>query len=96
MRFGQGATEDGKVLTENVDESTVDGPKPRDDSVTIRSCFFQTEVARTMANERSELFEGARIEQDVETLACGQLALGMLSLDAFGPASFERFRAKPI
>jgi hypothetical protein len=43
-----------------------------------------------MPRQHVELMEGPFIEQDVQSLPCRQLSLGMLSIDAFRSSTQQR------
>ena len=55
-------------------------------------CSVEPELRRAMRDERVELDERARVEQQVEALARRQLAPGVLALDADGAAAQQRPR----
>ena len=70
--------EDGEVLAEDEDQSTVDGAVAGDDAV-AEDRVVRTAVAT--GDERVELDERPGVEQQVEPLARRQLAGGVLPLD---------------
>src|SRR4029453_12583973 len=79
--FGQRSTEDGEVLTEDEDEPAVDRPVSGDDAVAEDLLLGHPEFRGSMGDERIQLDERSRIEQQVEPLASGQLARAVLALD---------------
>ncbi len=95
--LAEGAAEDGDVLAEHGDRSSVDGPVAGHDAVAVGAIGVQTEVGRTVAGQGVELHEGAGIEQCVDPLPRGHLALGVLFLHGslgagvhgFVPASLQ-------
>ena len=56
------------------DEPAVDAPVPGDDAVAGHDLLGHAEVAAAVGDELVDLLEGARIEQQVDALARGQLA----------------------
>ena len=82
VRLGQRAAEHREVLAEDEDEPAVDRAVAGHDAVAEESLVVESELARPLRDERVELHERARIEQQVEALARGQLAPGVLPLDA--------------
>ena len=89
MGLGERAAEDGEVLGEYVDQPAVDPPVAGDDAVAGIDLLVQPEVGGAMGDEAIELDEAARIEQQVQPLAGGELALLVLRGDAGGaPALF--------
>ena len=57
------------------------GPEPGHDPVGVRPGTLEAHAVRPVANEQVELFEGALVEQVVDPLAGGHLALGLVGLD---------------
>ena len=74
MRLGQRAAEDREVLAEDEDEPAVDRAVAGDDAVAQVALAVETEVGRAVGHERVELDERVRVEQQLESLARGQLA----------------------
>ena len=90
--FGQGAAEDGEVLREDVDQPPVDRAVAGDDAVAERCFWFASpNVAGAMGDEHIEFVEGAGVEQQIEPLAGGELALFMLRVDALLAAAQQGF-----
>ena len=75
------AAEDGEVLREDADRTTVDQAVAGDDGVAPRTVLLHREVVGAVAHEGVDLLERAGVEQLVDALARGQLALGVLLLD---------------
>jgi hypothetical protein len=60
---------------------------PGDDAVTEDPLVGQAELRRAMGDEGVELDERTVIEEQLESLARGQLSRGVLSLDPIRPAT---------
>ena len=75
------AAEDREVLAEHADRAAVDRAVAGDDAVAVGPVLLQAEVRRAVPGERVELDEGALVEQHLDALAGGLLALGVLLLD---------------
>src|SRR5262249_2646416 len=87
--FGERAAKDGEVLRENIDKPAVDFSVAGDEAVAGRTLIFHAEVDAAMADKFVELFEGAFVEQQIDALACSQLAGLVLALAALrATASF--------
>ena len=78
------AAEHGEVLREDGHGAAVDGAAAGHDGIAPRAVVEHAEVARSVANERVELLERARVEQLLDPLAGGQLAAGVLLLLRLG------------
>src|SRR5690606_15443263 len=76
------------VLREDVDEAAIDAAMPGDDAVAVHPLVFEAEVGGAVGDEAVVLDEGALVEEEVESLACGELAFGVLGLDAGLAAPF--------
>jgi hypothetical protein len=72
--------EDGEVLGEHGHRPAVDRAVAADHGVPPGTVAQHVEVEGSVANERVELLERARVEQLLDPLAGGQLALGVLLL----------------
>src|SRR5690606_13555120 len=84
---GQAATEDGEVLGEDVDDATVDLAIAGDDAVAGDLLRLHVKVSAAVGDELVQLDEGARVEQQGDALARGQLACVVLALNAGGAAA---------
>ena len=49
-----------------------------------------------MLDEGVEFLEGALVEEEVDTLACGELALGVLGIDARRASALPRLLAEGL
>ena len=76
------AAEDGEVLGEDVDQAAVDPAVAGDDAVAGDHLLLEPEVGGAVGDEAVELDEAAFVEQQVEPLARGELALLVLLGDA--------------
>ena len=75
------AAEDGEVLAVDGDLAAVDGAGSGDDRVAVRALLLHAEGVGAVAHELVEFDEGAVVEQLLDALARGLLALGVLLLD---------------
>ena len=75
------AAEDGEVLGEDAHAAALDRAVAGDDGVAPGPVLLHPELVRAVADERVELLEGAGVEQLLDPLAGGVLALGVLLLD---------------
>ena len=82
MRFGKRPAEYGKVLTINIDQSTVDGAAAGDHPVAGDFLFGHAKVGAIMRDIGVEFFEAAFIQQDIKAFARSQATLGMLRVNA--------------
>jgi hypothetical protein len=57
-------------------------PAAGDHAVTRDGLVGHAEIDAVMLDVHVDFFEAARIEQDFKAFACGQLALGVLGVDA--------------
>ncbi len=92
VRRAERAAEHGEVLREHEHRAAVDRAEARDDAVTRQPLFRHAEVGRLMRDEAIELDEAAHVEQKLQAFARGQLALGVLLVDA----SLPRRLAAPV
>ena len=90
MRFGQRAAEHGEVLGEHVDDAAVDRAPAGDDAVAGNLGLLHAEIDAAVLDVHVELLEGALVEQELDALARGELAAGVLGLDALQAAAFPR------
>src|SRR5262249_5863469 len=84
--------EHGEILREHEGLAPADGAMAGHHSVAEDLLLLHAEVGATMGDELVELDEAARIEQQLDALARGQLASGVLLGDALFPAAQERAR----
>jgi hypothetical protein len=93
--LAQRAAEDGEVLGEHAYAATVDGAVAGDDGVAPGPVLVQAEVVDPVTDEGVELLEAAGVEQLLDPLARGVLALRVLLLDR-GLRALERVVAQPL
>ena len=93
MRLGQRATEHGEVLGENEDGAAGNRAPAGHHAVAGNLLGIHAEIDGAMLDEHVEFLERPLVEQQRDPLAGGQLALGVLRLDAAGPATGLGFRA---
>ena len=82
VRLAEAAAEDGEVLREDEDSAAVDLPVASNDTVTRRAVVGHAEVLAAVRLQHVVLAEAALVEQEVDSLARGELALAVLCLDA--------------
>ena len=82
MRFRQRATKNSEVLGEHKHQAAVDGTITGDDTITRQRLFFHAEVGTAVFFEHIPLFERIRVQEQFDTLAGSQFALGVLRVDA--------------
>ena len=88
--LAEAATENGEVLREDEDGAAFDRAVAGDDGVTPGTALLHLEVVGAMANEGVELLEGAGVEQLLDPLAGGQLALRVLLIHRLRGGGVER------
>ncbi len=75
-----GAAEDSEVLAEEADPPAVDGPEPGHHAVGVGPVFLEAHPVGPVPGEHVELLERPLVEQVLDALPSGQLALGVLAL----------------
>ena len=81
MRFTERPAEDGEILAEHAHAPTVDRPEARDDPVGVRVGTLEAHAMGPVPDEQVHLLERALVEQVVDPLTGGHLALGLVRLD---------------
>ena len=76
------AAEHGEILAEHEDQPAVDRAVAGDDAVARDLLLVHAEIVAAVLDEHVPFLEGAGVEQQLDPLARGQLALGVLGLDA--------------
>src|SRR6266436_6379090 len=71
IRFGQRASENGKVLRENIDDAAVDAAESSDEAVAGGTLLVHAEIGAAVTHELVELFERMFIEEEINALARG-------------------------
>ena len=92
-RLAQGAAVDREVLGKHEHKPSVYCALSGHDSVAVGVRSIHSEVGASVLDEHVELFETAGIQQKGETLARRQLALRVLGVDTFLPATEPGFFA---
>ncbi len=90
VRLAQRAADHGEVLREDVHQAPVDRAVPGDHAVAQDLARQVADVAPALDDEAVQLGERALVQEQLEPLARGQLALGMLRLDALLAAAQTR------
>ena len=85
--FRQRSAEHREVLGEGEHLTPVDQAVAGDDAVAGNQLLVHAEIAAAVGDEPVELFERARIEEQLDPLASGQLAGGVLALEPIGAAA---------
>ena len=93
MGLGQGAAEHGEVLREHIDQTAVDVTETGDDAVAHDLLGIADELVGSRLHEPVELGERALVQEEIEPLAHGHLALRVLLLDPPLAAALQRPRA---
>jgi len=87
VRLPQAAAEDGEILREDVDGAAVDGALTGHDAVGQDPLLAHPELVGAVGDEHVELDEGPLVQQGVDALARGHLALGVLGVDPVATAA---------
>ena len=88
--LAQGAAEDGEVLGEHAHLAAVDLAVAGDDAVAVGPVLLEAERDRPVPGQLVELDEGALVEEQLDALAGGLAALGVLLLDRLRAARVHR------
>ena len=82
MALGNRTAEHGEILAEHIDQTAIDRTRTRDHAVARNGLLGHAEIDAVVLDVSIGLFEAVLVEQDFEPLARGQLALGVLRIDA--------------
>ncbi len=85
--FRERSAEDGEVLGEDEDQTTLDASIAGDEAVAVKLLLFHAELVAAMGDELVGLFEGAFVEQELDALARRHLALLVLACAALFAAA---------
>src|SRR5260370_4668294 len=88
--LGERTAEHREVLGEDVHQAAVDGAVAADHAIARHPLLLHAEVPAAMRHQRIDLDEGRRVEQQLDALARGQLAGGVLARDTLGAAAARR------
>ena len=94
--FAQGAAEDGEVLGEDENGAAVDRAPAGHHAVAGDLRLLHAEIGAAVLDEHVEFLERAVIEQKVDALARGELALGVLRRNALLSAAEARAGAAAV
>src|SRR5439155_11261036 len=92
----EASAEHREVLREEEDEAAVDRPVAGDDAVAVDLPLLHPEVGAAVDLEAVELDEAPRIDELLDALARGELAVGVLALDALLAAAEHRLAVPPL
>ena len=90
MGLAERAAEHGEILAEGEDEAAIDQAVAGDHAVARDLLLLHAEIVAAVLDEHVPLLEGAGIEQQLQPLARGELALLVLLLDALLAAALAR------
>src|SRR5690606_17664030 len=90
VHLAEAAAEHGEVLGEHADHPAVDRAVAGDDAVAVRPVLLQPEVGAAVPGQLVDLDERALVEEQVDPLASGLLAPGVLLLDGPGRSGVDR------
>ena len=87
MAFGHRPAEDGEILREDKHEAPVDRAAAGHHPVAGNAGVGHAEIDAVMFDIGVDFLERPLVQQDFQPFARGQLALGVLGVDAFLPAA---------
>ena len=87
--LAQGAAEDGEVLAEDADPAAVDRAETGDDAVGVGAVLLQAHAVGPVAGQHVELLERPLVQEVLDALPGGQLALGVVALDGTRAAGVQ-------
>ena len=93
MAFRHGTAEHGEILGEDIDQAAVDRARTGHHAVAGDAVVRHAEIDAVVFDIGIDFLEAAFVEQDIEPFARGQLALGVLGVDALLPATHAGGRA---
>ena len=94
--LAQRAAEDREVLGEHADLAAVDGAVAGDHAVAVRPVLLEAERRRAVPGQLVELDERALVEEQLDPLAGGLAALGVLLLDRLRRAGVHGLVEAPL
>ena len=95
LALGKRAAEDREILREHVDQPAVDAAVAGDEAVARHHLLVHAEIAAAVGDQLVEFLEGAFVEQQLDALAGGELALLVLARAALRPAALLGGRVAP-
>src|SRR5690606_1968687 len=96
VRGAERSPEHREVLRVDAHRSAVDGAVPGHHAITQRTLLRHAELRRSVRDEAPHFHEAVRVEQRVDAFARGELALGVLLVDARLAAAREGFRVAAL
>ena len=90
MRLRQRAAVHGEILAEHKNQAPVDHPVTGHHTVAGDCVLGHAEIGAAVLDEHVPFFEGTFIEQNLQAFARGELALGVLRVNAPLPAALAR------
>ena len=81
MGFGKRAAKDGEILAKHIDHAAVHRAPAGDHAVACGALGLHAEIGAAVGHEHVEFFKRAFVEQKINPLARGQLALGVLRVN---------------
>ena len=93
MRFGQGASEHGKVLGVGVGEPAVNLAIAGNHSVAEKLLLVEPKKAASVGHKGPELFKGTVVKEELKALSGSQLFLLVLGVNSRLSATELRFGA---
>ncbi len=87
MAFRNGPAEHGEVLRIDIDQAAVDRAAAGDHAVARDGLFGHAEIDTVVLDIHVDFFERAFIQQHGQPLTRGQLALGVLRINALLPSA---------
>jgi len=91
IRFRQGSSEEGKILREDKNKSTVDGSVAGNNTIGERPVFLHIKVGAAMGDKNIKFFKTIFIQNFVQPLSGGILPLCMLLGYAFFTPACQSF-----
>jgi hypothetical protein len=85
MGFGHRPAHDSEILCKDIDHPAIHRAPARDHPIACGTFGLHAEIGAAMGHEHVEFFKAALIQQQFDPLARGQLALGMLRINAALP-----------
>ncbi len=85
--FGHRPAQNGKILTEHIDQTAIDRAPARDHTIARRLLFFHAKIGAAVGDEHIEFFKTALVQQQINPFPRGQLAAPVLRIDPLLPAA---------
>ncbi len=87
----QRSAEDREILREDVSRAAMNQAPAGDEAVAVDHLILHAEIARVMAHQLVGFLERALVEQQIDALARGEFAFGvLLGAALLAPAGFSR------